>query len=213
MKKPKIAVLLIAVTIMANTSLVSAKDFKAPDRECDKKACETFDKDTSTWNDFIKNVERLREQVEIVQKGMEENALKKSKEEAVPEKPDEMHGWLGVSVTDGSIEGIVDIKNGAFIDKITSDSPLYDVGIEEGDLITEIDGIPIPNAYNLAKRLKTTIPGEKIIITITTVNRYGRYKSTDYIVKVVEKTEVNLEELDKEEFKADEEYTLDEKGF
>jgi putative serine protease PepD len=69
-------------------------------------------------------------------------------------------GHLGVSV--GDTDG-----NGAMILSVEPDSPAAQAGLQEGDLITAIDGEPVTSASEVANTVQGTSSGTEITITYT----------------------------------------------
>ncbi len=90
------------------------------------------------------------------------------------------HGWLGVEITDGEIEGLVDIIHGAYITDVLNYSPAYEAGIRPGDLVTEINGIEVRNAKELISELQKTHPGEEVFLRTTLINEKGYYRNVDF---------------------------------
>ncbi len=193
--------ILCIVMMLASTCVASAKEMN--DRYCcgcDKESDsqENFDtQDQSSLSEFAKSVEKLCKEVDRLSKQYDEGASDQNGYDTFTAKEESVqHGWLGVTVIDETLEGVVDTIDGACIEKILKGSPLADTEIKEGDLITEIDGLQISSAEELVDRLKKTVPNEKVVLTITTLNKFRNYKSSDYIVRVVDENDIIFAEED-----------------
>ena len=107
---------------------------------------------------------------------------KYNKDKKSSQKAEINHGWLGIKVIDGGIEGFVDIVSGALVVEVGENSPLAPLGFSYGDLITEFDGKPVRNAKELSDYVSETKPGDKVVITTTCLNSAYYYKDFDYVV-------------------------------
>lgn len=94
-------------------------------------------------------------------------------------------GYLGIIVSDSSIEGIVDRVSGVYVEKIIEGSPASICGLDKGDLITEINGETVRNAKELRDYLSEIAPYEKVTLTITLLNDRGYYKEITYYTTTV----------------------------
>ena len=105
---------------------------------------------------------------------------------------DQDHGWLGVEVMDGSIEGIVDIEHGAQIYEVLKGSPAEEAGLLPGDFITQINGRNVTSAIDLINELQHTKPGDRILITTTLINQKGHYRNLDIVVVLTDRTDLQV---------------------
>ena len=97
-------------------------------------------------------------------------------DEAVPvieeilEDPPEERAWLGVSLdsidtsSKASEIGLDEDERGALVLGVISGSPAEESGVEEGDLITSVDGEQIGSADDLTEVLRDLNPGETVEI-------------------------------------------------
>ena len=70
-------------------------------------------------------------------------------------------GYLGVG-----IEPRRDGGRGAIVTDVDPGSPAEDAGVEVGDLVIEIDGIPLTGHTDLAATIRDLDPGSEIMLTI-----------------------------------------------
>jgi serine protease Do len=75
-------------------------------------------------------------------------------------------GWIGVqiqSVTPDIADGMgLKQSTGALVSEPQADSPAAKAGIQSGDVITSVDGTPIHDARELARRIGTMAPGASV---------------------------------------------------
>jgi C-terminal processing protease CtpA/Prc len=64
--------------------------------------------------------------------------------------------WLGVALNEQAL--VVDVFE---------DSPAQKAGIQEGDVITEIDGRPVENAHTIIAVVSRKRPGDKIVVGLS----------------------------------------------
>jgi serine protease Do len=87
-------------------------------------------------------------------------------------------GWLGVQiqpVTPAMAESLGMAKaQGAIVDSAQSGSPAAEAGLEAGDVITAVNGSPIKDARDLARRIAMLAPGSAIKLDIL---RQGQTRS------------------------------------
>lgn len=69
-------------------------------------------------------------------------------------------GYLGVSVTDTQ-------GNGAMVLAVEAGSPADEAGLQEGDVITEIDGTSVTSASEVVAAVQSKASGDKVGITYT----------------------------------------------
>ena len=84
-------------------------------------------------------------------------------------------GWLGVSITSVnsqlSEQYDLSVREGAYISTLTESSSAKDAGIREGDVVVQIDNVPIRSNTALIEYVGRHRPGDKLEITI---NRKGK---------------------------------------
>lgn len=87
-------------------------------------------------------------------------------------------GWLGVGIQDVTPkfarEKDLKIKEGAYINSVSEDSPADSAGFKEGDVITEFNGKKIETSEDLMDAVRETPPGTKATAKIV---RNGENKS------------------------------------
>ena len=71
-------------------------------------------------------------------------------------------GWLGVQTTDPD-----DGSRGALIVAVVNGEPADQAGLQEGDLITAVDGTPVTGASDLGGIVRDHRPGQRATITVT----------------------------------------------
>jgi S1-C subfamily serine protease len=67
-----------------------------------------------------------------------------------------------------------DADNGAQVVEVTSGSPADDAGLQQGDVITEVDGDEIASGDDLRRAVAAAEPGDKLELT---VQRNGETKT------------------------------------
>lgn len=108
-------------------------------------------------------------------------------------------GFLGVMIqgVDGNLATQKNLKvhSGVYIERLTENGSAKDAGLEEGDVIIDIDGSPITAVPELQERIGSKRPGDKVKVTI---NRDGKekllvveLKNKDGEAKIVEKKEIS----------------------
>jgi len=78
--------------------------------------------------------------------------------------------WLGVQIQPVTTE-IADSlglkkAEGAIVDSAQADSPAAKAGIASGDVITEINGSPVKDSRELARKIGMTAPGSSVKLTL-----------------------------------------------
>jgi serine protease Do len=78
------------------------------------------------------------------------------------------HGWLGVTLQslDDLMKSALNVKQGALVASVLSDSPAEKGGLAEGDVITEYGGRAVDGVDGLARMVKETKPGEKVSVVV-----------------------------------------------
>ena len=84
------------------------------------------------------------------------------------------HGLLGASVTDATSDNSSTV--GALIDSVTSGGAAASAGLQKGDVVTQVNGIPITDSTDLTAQVRSFAPGTKVQITYI---RDGAAKTTD----------------------------------
>jgi serine protease Do len=79
-------------------------------------------------------------------------------------------GWIGVriqNVTDEVAEGLgMEEAMGAFVAGLTDGGPAEQAGIEEGDVVVEYDGEPVPGMRDLPRLVADTPPGDTVDLVV-----------------------------------------------
>ncbi len=79
-------------------------------------------------------------------------------------------GWLGIQLqeVDGDIASALGVKDnsGVLVAEVIDGTPAEKGGLESGDVITAINGAPVPNPNMLSRRVASFPPGEKIDVKI-----------------------------------------------
>ena len=75
-------------------------------------------------------------------------------------------GWIGVQIQQvtSDIAESLGLKNaeGALVAEPQADSPAVKAGIQSGDVITAVDGQPVKNARELARKISSMAPGTSV---------------------------------------------------
>jgi serine protease Do len=86
-------------------------------------------------------------------------------------------GWLGVviqNVTDDIADGVgLDKAEGALVTKVSEDGPAAGKGIKAGDVIIAVNGEPVKDSRDLARKIADLHPHTKVTLSIV---RYGDHK-------------------------------------
>jgi serine protease Do len=79
-------------------------------------------------------------------------------------------GWIGVQIqpVTPDIADSMGLKEaiGALVAEPQADSPAMKAGIESGDVITQVNGTPVHDARQLARRIGTMSPGTSVTLTV-----------------------------------------------
>lgn len=83
------------------------------------------------------------------------------------------HGLLGVQVRDSSAEGLEPedamfrqgFTNGALIDSIPDGSPAGEAGLQDGDVITQVNDTPVSDASSLTATVREHAAGDSVTVT------------------------------------------------
>jgi serine protease Do len=86
-------------------------------------------------------------------------------EKQLVEEGEVTRGFLGVVIQNLTPELAdsfdVDVRKGALVAEVTPDSPASKAGIQQGDIILEMDGEEVENVPDLRNRIALTAPGTK----------------------------------------------------
>lgn len=79
-------------------------------------------------------------------------------------------GWIGVTIQDMDANtakalGLPDSK-GALIGSVLSGEPADKAGMQDGDVVTEVNGKPVEDASALLRAIATEAPGSKVNLTV-----------------------------------------------
>ena len=75
------------------------------------------------------------------------------------------HPWLGVEGADKGMSG------GAVVQRVKAGSPAAQVGLLEGDVVTEVDGVPVPSMGALLAQLRRHQPGDTVRLVVVRGDR------------------------------------------
>jgi serine protease Do len=79
-------------------------------------------------------------------------------------------GWIGVriqNVTDEVAEGLgMEDAMGAFVAGLTDGGPAEEAGIQEGDVVVEYNGEPVPGMRDLPRLVADTPPGDTVDLVV-----------------------------------------------
>jgi len=105
-------------------------------------------------------------------------------------------GWLGVQIqpVNEDIADSLGLKEarGAIVDKVEKDSPAAAAGLKNGDVITAVNGEPVKDSHDLARKIATLGPNKPAELTVVRNGSTETFKAT-------------LGALDGKQAKADEE--------
>ncbi len=112
-------------------------------------------------------------------------------------------GFLGVSIREldsklAEEEGIDDI-HGVFVADVTENGAAQDAGIKSGDIIMNIEGVPVNSTSELLGLIGQHRPGDKINLAVKRGNKEMNYavilKNRDGNVSLVKREDVNIQSL------------------
>lgn len=148
------------------------------------------------YEKYVEEIDSLSKQIDSLEQRIEvlEQASKETENTGVWVEEKE-HGWLGIIIADGSIEGNVDIVKGVGIVEVAPGSPADRAGLKKGTLITEINGVEINNCQALKKEMDNIAPGETTVVTTTSIDDKGNYVKTLYSVKAASKQSVDWDSV------------------
>lgn len=89
-------------------------------------------------------------------------------------------GWLGIKGVDVTAESsqMYGMPIGVYISDFTTNGAAKDAGLKKGTVITAIDGITVDSMAALKEQLMYYRPGEKVEITVQTMNGKGSYEES-----------------------------------
>ena len=92
--------------------------------------------------------------------------------------------YLGVSVADMGWEAsrMYDIPEGAFVAEAFEGGAAYNAGIQQGDIIMELDGYPVQDRTDLIEKLAYYRAGETVEVVIARKNASGVYEQQSVYV-------------------------------
>jgi putative serine protease PepD len=70
------------------------------------------------------------------------------------------HAYMGVQIRDAD-------TGGALLGAVESGSPAEDAGLQEGDIVTAVEGDPVTDATDLTAAVRGNAPGDRVAITYT----------------------------------------------
>lgn len=112
-------------------------------------------------------------------------------------------GFLGVSIREldsklAEEEGIDDI-HGVFVADVTENGAAQDAGIKSGDIIMNIEGVPVNSTSELLGLIGQHRPGDKINLAVKRGNKEMNYavilKNRDGNISLVKREDVNIQSL------------------
>ncbi|MGH1336780.1 MAG: S1C family serine protease [Aureispira sp.] len=93
-------------------------------------------------------------------------------------------GFLGVTIRDISDEiadeNALESMDGVYIQGVGEESAAEEAGLERGDVIVKVNGIPVKSSPELQEQVGLFRPGEKVGVIFL---RAGELKSTDVVLK------------------------------
>jgi Do/DeqQ family serine protease len=108
-------------------------------------------------------------------------------------------GWLGVQIANVNSQLVKEydltVNEGAYISGFGENSSAKDAGLQEGDVVTKLDGVPIRSTTALIEYIGRRRPGDKVNVTL---NRKGKEITVPVVLKTREgkTTTVKPEERD-----------------
>ena len=81
-----------------------------------------------------------------------------------------VHSYLGVTLTSvnawNARQNNLAVDSGAYVNEVVADGPAAQAGIQQGDIITAVDGDPITSADGLIIAIREHEVGEKVTLTV-----------------------------------------------
>ncbi|MFH1118516.1 MAG: trypsin-like peptidase domain-containing protein [Bacteroidota bacterium] len=112
-------------------------------------------------------------------------------------------GFLGVSIREldsklAEEEGIADIK-GVYVADITEGGAAQDAGIRSGDIIVNIEGMPVNSTSELLEMIGQHRPGDKVNIAVKRGNKDMNFditlKNRDGNINLVKREDVDIQSI------------------
>ena len=148
-----------------------------------KESFEALDEEMKNLSD---RVDELESRVEKLEKATDAD-------KGIWVEEEEAHGWIGIEMADGQVEGIVDVIHGAVIVDVIKGSPAEKAGLKKNTLITEINGVEVSSMRDTKMQMSQIQPGQTVEITLTEVDEEGYYKKRVFHVTAVSKDEISWE--------------------
>ena len=95
-------------------------------------------------------------------------------------------GIYGISIGQAKCRQL-GIENGLYVDSIAAHSPAMTAGVQNGDIISKVDGQVMEDMQSYHTYLQTKKAGEKITLTILRKDTSGKYAEMDFKVKIEER--------------------------
>ncbi len=76
------------------------------------------------------------------------------------------HAWLGVSLSDGSSTADDATRQGAQVEQVTPGTPAEQAGLQQGDVITSVDGESVQGAESLTAQVRERGPGDEVTLGV-----------------------------------------------
>ncbi|MCC8136621.1 MAG: S1C family serine protease [Clostridiales bacterium] len=110
---------------------------------------------------------------------------------------DSQRGYIGATVLTVSEEatGTYNMPAGAFVYEVSEGSAAEEAGIQNGDIITAIEGETVTNADDLIEKMSYYAPGETITLEVQTAN-YGTYEAREVEVTLQESSSSDTEDTE-----------------
>lgn len=106
--------------------------------------------------------------------------------------------YIGVSIQDLDAKFAanknIKVLNGVYVNGLTQGGSAQEAGIEEGDVITKIQDVPVTSVSELQEQISRYRPGDKVIVTVNRKNNENNIavilKTLDNSTKLVKKSEL-----------------------
>lgn len=94
-------------------------------------------------------------------------------------------GIQGITVSETQSEDL-EIPRGIYVDKVETDSPAMEAGIQNGDIIYLLDGVKVEDLTAYTEQLQETETGEDTVLSLYRRNADGEYENLELNV-IIEK--------------------------
>jgi Do/DeqQ family serine protease len=106
--------------------------------------------------------------------------------------------YIGVSIQDLDAKFAanknIKVLNGVYVNGLTQGGSAQDAGVEEGDVITKIQDVPVTSVSELQEQISRYRPGDKVMVTVNRKNNESNIqvilKTLDNSTKLVKKSEL-----------------------